>query len=105
ADSVNVKSQPSVVRGVEALEPAEREVIQVLAVYESKIREAARDYSPAVIANYVYELAREYNQFYQSIPIFSETDPARLQLRVALSAAVARVIKQAMGLLGIQVPE
>ena len=90
---------------MDVLEPEEREVIQVLAVYENKIREAARDYSPAVIANYVYELAREYNQFYQSIPIFAETNPARLQLRVALSVTVARVIKHAMGLLGIQVPE
>ena len=105
AESDNIRPNVSALRQVTELEPAEREVIQVLAVYENRIQEAARDYSPAVIANYVYELAREYNQFYQSIPIFSETDAGRLHLRVALSATVARVINQAMGLLGIEVPE
>ena len=75
------------------------------AEYEQKLREAAREHSPAVIANFVYELAKEYNQFYQSIPIFSETDAGKLKLRVALSTVVGSVIKSAMGLLGIDVPE
>lgn len=105
AASIGLKADASVLAGVNSLEPAEREVIQVLCTYESKIREASRDYSPAVIANYVYELAREYNQFYQSIPIFNETDPARQQLRIALSDAVATVIRRGMKLLGIRVPE
>ena len=87
------------------LEPSEREVVHVLSMYESKVKEAAKDYSPALIANYVYELAKEYNQFYQSIPIFNESDPVRLKFRIALSNAVADVIKKSMGLLGIQVPE
>src|SRR5690606_28046811 len=56
------------------LEDVEREGLQVLSVFENKLREAAREYSPAIIANYAYELAKVYNQFYQSIPIFSETD-------------------------------
>ena len=58
-----------------------------------------------MIANYVYDLAREYNQFYQTIPIFNETDPARLAFRIALSEKVAAVISRGMGLLGIEVPE
>jgi arginyl-tRNA synthetase len=91
--------------GLSSLEPAEREVIQVLVNYENKVREAARDYSPAVIANYIYDLAREYNQFYQSIPIFNESDPAKLRLRIALTANVGKVIKSGMLLLGIEVPE
>ncbi len=95
----------SVFSTVDQLEPAEREVIQVLALFESKIREALREHSPAVIANYVYELAKEYNQFYQRIPIFSEEDTGRLQLRIALSASVAAVIRKGMRLLGIDVPE
>ena len=93
------------VRAVVSLEAAEREVIQVLSRFEDRIREAAREYSPAVMANYVYELAREYNQFYQAIPIFNETDPGRLQLRIMLSAATGNVLKRGMRLLGIQVPE
>ena len=106
AHSMGITPGRSVQEGqVQTLEAAEREVIQVLLSFENKIREAARDYSPAVIANYIYELAREYNQFYQNIPVFNETDPGKLQLRVALSASVASVIKRGMRLLGIRVPE
>jgi len=53
----------------------------------------------------VYDLAKEYNQFYQSIPIFSEADPAKLRFRIAFSKAVADVLKKGMKLLGIEVPE
>lgn len=105
ADSINVKADPVLIANVEDLEPAEREVIQVLANYENKIREAAREYSPAIIANYVYELAKEYNQFYQSIPIFSENDSSKLHMRIALSESVASTLKKGMHLLGIAVPE
>lgn len=90
---------------ITTLEPAELEAIQVLCAYENKIKEAAREYSPSIIANYVYDLAKEYNQFYQSIPIFSETDPAKLRFRIAFSKAVADVLKKGMKLLGIDVPE
>jgi arginyl-tRNA synthetase len=90
---------------VSALEPAEREALQVLSAFESKLREAAKDYSPAVIANYAYDLAKQYNQFYQNIPIFSETDPAKLKFRIALSTAIGQAIKRSMNLLGIEVPE
>ena len=90
---------------ITTLEPAEKEVVQVLHNFDSKIKEAAREYSPAVVANFVYELAKEYNQFYQNIPIFNETDPGKLKGRIALSKAVADAIKKAMNLLGIQVPE
>src|SRR5687768_3145578 len=103
AESLNISVNINDLRSLSSLESNERDVLQVLAVYENKIREAARDYSPAVIANFVYDLAREYNQFYQSIPIFNETDPARLQLRLALSKAVASAIQRSMHLLGIQV--
>lgn len=105
AESMNIAIADGDLKKVSALEPAEREVIQVLSRYESKLSEAAKEYSPAVIANYVYELAREYNQFYQSIPIFNETDPAKLKLRIALSKGVADTIRKGMGLLGITVPE
>ncbi|MCU0418456.1 MAG: arginine--tRNA ligase [Cyclobacteriaceae bacterium] len=87
------------------LEPAEREVIFKLNQYPQKIHEAAREYSPAVVANYAFELAKGYNQFYQTVPIFQESDAAKLQLRVVLSHAVADVLKKALRLLGMQVPE
>ncbi|GIV37841.1 MAG: arginine--tRNA ligase [Cyclobacteriaceae bacterium] len=90
---------------LQKLEPAERHVVQVLSRYEEKVKEAALLYSPAIIANYAYELAREYNQFYQTIPVLGETDNSSVQFRLALSDAVARVIAHAMHLLGIRVPE
>jgi arginyl-tRNA synthetase len=105
ADSLGIQFSGSDLKSVQALEKSEREVIQVLSVFEGKLKEAAREYSPAVIANYAYDLAKEYNQFYQSIPIFNETDPAKLKLRIALSKAVADAIRKSMSLLGIQVPE
>jgi arginyl-tRNA synthetase len=105
AESLKLKANASEMMSVTAVESSEREVIRVLEDFENKIREAGREYSPAVIANYVFELAKGYNQFYQSIPIFNETDPAKLQLRIALSETVASVIKRAMKLLGIEVPE
>jgi arginyl-tRNA synthetase len=74
-------------------------------LFETKLREAAKDYSPAVIANYAYDLAKQYNQFYQNIPIFNEADQAKLKFRVAFSVAIASAIKKAMSILGIQVPE
>jgi arginyl-tRNA synthetase len=69
------------------------------------VQEAAKEYSPAVMANYAYDLAKGYNQFYQSVPIFNETDAAKLKFRIAFSSMVAAAIKKAMSLLGIQVPE
>jgi arginyl-tRNA synthetase len=105
AESAGIQVTAADLKNVSSLEPAEREVIRVLSAFENKIREAARDYSPAVIANYAYELAKEYNQFYQSIPIFNETDASKLKLRVALSKSVADAIKKSMAMLGIPVPE
>jgi arginyl-tRNA synthetase len=102
AASMNIV--PAVV-DVKSLEPAEREVIFKINQYASKLQEAAREYSPALVANYAYELAKEYNQFYQAIPIFNESDPAKLKFRIAFSQVTANTIEKAMALLGIRVPE
>lgn len=105
ADSLNIQPDVASLKKVSSLEPAEREVIFKINQYTAKLLEAARDYSPAVVANYAYELAKEYNQFYQAIPIFNEADPAKLKFRIAFSQVAADTIKKAMRLLGIQVPE
>lgn len=89
----------------ESLEPVERDLIFLVNSYRSKLEEAAREYSPSIIANLAFELAKQYNQFYQSIPIFNEGDQGKLKFRIALSEVVGYVLKRAMGLLGIQVPE
>lgn len=88
-----------------ALHPAEREVIYLLSDFPQKVAVAADEYSPSVIAQYVYDLAKEYNRFYTEVSIFNERDPQALAFRVVFSATVAQTIKNAMDLLGIQVPE
>ncbi len=87
------------------LEEPERVLLKLLANYPDKTFEAAREMSPAVIAQYAYDLAKGYNRLYQELPILAAEDEAQRALRLELSAQVARVIKQAMGLLGIAVPE
>lgn len=105
AESMNIVPDATSLQEVASLEPAEREVIFKINQYTNKLQEAAREYSPAIIANYAYELAKEYNQFYQAIPIFSESDPDKLKFRIAFSQVTANTIKSAMAMLGIRVPE
>ncbi len=88
-----------------ALQPGELELIQVLSNYMSVIESAARDHSPAQVANFVYELAKGYNKFYHEVPILKAEDERERVFRLELSAATGRVIEHAMGLLGIEVPE
>jgi arginyl-tRNA synthetase len=105
AESMKVVISPEAFKGIEALVPAEREAIRLISAFEGKLKEAVKDFSPAVIANYTYEVAKAYNQFYQSVPIFTEADTSKLAFRIALSKSVANVLKRSMGLLGIEVPE
>lgn len=90
-----------------AVEPNEKEItlIQRLADFPATVAEAGRNYSPALIANYVYDLVKEYNQFYHDYSILREENEAVRSLRLALSEATSRVIKSGMSLLGINVPE
>jgi len=87
--------------------PNEREIalIQRLTDFPDTVAVAGRDYSPAEIAKYAYELVKEYNQFYHDCSILHENDAPTRSLRLALSDATARTVKTAMGLLGINVPE
>ncbi|QNE40077.1 arginine--tRNA ligase [Hymenobacter sp. NBH84] len=87
------------------LHATEQELVQELARYAAVVTEAARIYSPAIIAQYAYDLAKAYNRFYTEVPVFNESDETKKAFRVALSAQTAGAIKTSMGLLGIQVPE
>src|SRR5690606_28056500 len=84
---------------------SERSLIILLNDYIEKVRQAGREYSPAIIAQYLFDLSKEYNRFYAELPIFNESDDLVQAFRIALSAQVARVIKTGMKLLGIEVPE
>jgi arginyl-tRNA synthetase len=98
--------EPSTKADIAGLNAYERDLILVLCQYPETIMQAARDYSPALVANYTYELAKTYNKFYQENPILKDEVPADIrQFRLTLSAASAKIIKRSMGLLGIDVPE
>jgi arginyl-tRNA synthetase len=85
--------------------PAEQEVVELLTIFPQKIQLAGAEFAPSVIAQYVFDLAKAYNRFYTEVPIFAEQDSKMLQFRVALSSAVAKTIRNGLGLLGIQAPE
>ncbi len=90
-----------------AVTPNEKEIemIQTLADFPTVVSDAGNRYSPALIANYVYNLVKQYNQFYHDYSILREEDAAVRSLRLALSDATARVVRTGMSLLGINVPE
>jgi arginyl-tRNA synthetase len=92
-------------KGIEKIEESESSLIFLLNDFEKKIKQAGDDYSPSILAQYLFDLAKEYNRFYADLPIFNENDPAILAFRVALSALTAKTIKKGMSLLGIAVPE
>ena len=83
----------------------EVEVIETLVKFPEVVQEAAANYSPALVANYVYDLAKTYNRFYAECSIFNEEDEQKVALRITLSSQVAKVIKKGMHLLGADVPE
>ncbi len=87
------------------LAETESNLIQLLNDFERKIKLAAEEYSPAILAQYLFDLAKEYNRFYAELPIFHEKDQQLQAFRVALSLQTAKTIKRGMSLLGIQVPE
>ncbi|RKD88216.1 arginine--tRNA ligase [Mangrovibacterium diazotrophicum] len=83
----------------------ETELIKTISLYPATVSEAAEAYSPAVIANYVYNLVKEFNQFYHDHSILNEEDENVRKFRLVLSANVAKIVKSGMGLMGISVPE
>ncbi len=90
--------------GVKTLNDKELALIQRLADFPAAVRQAGNDFSPAVIANYAYSLACDFNSFYHDYSILNEADADVRALRLTLSATVAKVIRSAMALLGIEVP-
>ena len=95
--------QPSAVSS--QLDPKELNLIQRLCEYPSIVRTAGDDFSPAVICNYAYALACDFNSFYHDLSILNESDTQKKALRLLLSANVAKVLCSAMALLGIEMPE
>lgn len=105
ADQIGVNYKAPDFSGITALTESETALILLLNDFEKKIKAAAEDFSPSVIAQYLFDLAKEYNRFYADVPIFHEKNLAVQTFRVALSSMTAKTIKKGMSLLGITVPE
>ena len=87
------------------LHPKEKELLKQMELFPEVIQNAAGNHSPALIANYTYELVKEYNSFYQSVSILGEENISKKIFRVQLSKKVGEIIKSAFKLLGIEMPE
>ncbi|KEO72496.1 arginine--tRNA ligase [Anditalea andensis] len=105
ADQIGVDYKNADYTKVDKLEIAEQELIIVLNDFEKKIKTAGEELSPSVIAQYLFDLSKEYNRFYAELPIFNEDNLLVQQFRVALSLQVAKTIKRGMALLGVKVPD
>ena len=102
AQGIDLDAKPS--ENVE-LTPKEVRIIKILNSFPSKIAEAGEAHSPALVANYAYELAKEFNQYYHDTPILREEDRSKLILRLRLIGLIAKVLTKAMDILGIKLPE
>ena len=98
-DGINEALSP-----IQNMHPREQMLLAHLVRFEEVIVQAARDYSPALLAQYVYDLAKDYNGFYQELSIFNEPDDPLVTFRISLSRLTAKVIRRSMNLLGIEVP-
>lgn len=87
------------------LHPKEKELLKLLRYFPKTIQEAAHEYNPALVANYIYELVKLYNSYYQAVPILSTEETAVKNFRIQLSKTVGLTLKNAFGLLGITVPD
>ena len=109
--SILRKAADAGIRLPEKLSPAvglsvkEEEIVQHIADFAAVVCQAGTEYQPAAVANYCYELVKEYNQFYHDFSILRETDPDKQAFRLVLSLNVAKVVRLGMGLLGIEMPE
>ena len=83
----------------------EVQLVKIISLFAEAVNEAASEYNPSVIANYCYDLAREYNQFYHDLSILGETDDARRNFRLTVSRVTGEVLEKGMWLLGIEMPE
>ena len=91
--------------GTTSLSGKEVELIQKMSEYGAAVEQAGKDYSPSGIANYCYELTKVFNQFYHDYSILNEEDEQKKQTRLVIARNVAKILKNGMGLLGIEVPE
>ena len=105
AEEKGISYSADAVKPESELTPKEVRIIKQLNTFPAKVAEAGAAHSPALIANYAYELAKEFNQYYHDTPILREENLALLQYRLVLIDTIARVLGKAMSILGITLPE
>ena len=105
ASQMNIDTTTLDISKVSLLHITERETIHLIQDFPNKIIEAANVYAPSIIAQYVYDVAKQYNRFYTEVSIFNEENEDLLAFRIAFSKVVSQVIFKSMNLLGIEVPE
>jgi len=105
ADEKGLKYTADVLKADAALSSKEIRIIKILNTFPAKVAEAGAAHSPALIANYAYELAKEFNQYYHDTPILREENAGLLQTRLVLIDTIARVLSKAMSILGINLPD
>ena len=105
ADEQGLKYTSDILKADTALSSKEIRIIKILNTFPAKVGEAGAAHSPALIANYAYELAKEFNQYYHDTPILREENQELLQTRLVLVATIAKVLSKAMSILGIALPE
>ncbi|MEH0155200.1 arginine--tRNA ligase [Limibacter armeniacum] len=104
AEKDGIDYSPAAFEGLTALSAVEADLVALLAKVGDKISESARDYAPSVMASYGFDVAKAYSKVYAEMPIFNEEDSKKKAFRIALSEQTARVIKVAMNLIGVEVP-
>lgn len=104
AEQIGVDYRSEAFMGLDKLENTERDLIVMLNDFEKKIMLAGEEYSPSIVAQYMFDLAKEYNRFYAELSIFNESNKQVQSFRIALSDQTAKTIRKGMELLGIKVP-
>ena len=97
--------KPQVTNLPSELHEKEKTLLRSIGQFPAVVQDAADNYSPALVANYVYDLVKDFNSFYQNVSILGEQDPVKLDFRVALCRKISGIIAEAFKMLGIQVPE
>ena len=97
--------KPQVTNLPNELHEKEKTLLRSIGQFPAVVQDAADNYSPALVANYVYDLVKDFNSFYQNVSILGEQDPVKLDFRVALCRKISEIIAEAFKMLGIQVPE
>jgi arginyl-tRNA synthetase len=105
ADEQGIAHTTDVLASDMELSAKEIRIIKILNTFPAKVAEAGAAHSPALIANYAYELAKEFNQYYHDTPILREENKSVLQARLVLIETIAKVLSKAMSILGINLPE